>query len=259
MTSDGQSTDRVIELDHVTHFYERDGQPFEVLRDLTSVIRRNEFVSIIGPSGCGKSTLLYLIAGFIQPTSGSILHTGKLVRGPSSERGVVFQADAVFPWLTVYQNVEFGLKNRISSRSDRDRVVRRYISLVELAGSESAFPKQLSGGMRKRVDVARTFANDPEVLLMDEPYGSLDSQTKENLQIELIKLWDQEKKTALFVTHDIEEAIFLADRVLVMGRNPGRIVEEIAVPFGRPRALELKISAKFQELRYTLIRILATL
>ena len=249
----------VIEMEHLTHFYEKEGQPFEVLHDITECVTRNEFVSIIGPSGCGKSTLLYLIAGFLQPTAGCIRHAGQAVAGPSRERGVVFQADAVFPWLTVYQNVEFGLKSRGVAREERDRITRRYIKLVELEGFERAFPKQLSGGMRKRVDVARTFANEPDVLLLDESFGSLDTQTKENLQLELLKLWEQEKKTALFVTHDIEEAIFLADRVLVMGRNPGRFMEDIAIPFGRPRELELKVTPEFQKMRFEFIRILAKL
>ena len=248
-----------LRLEHISHWFEKNGQPFQVLRDIDVQIRKNEFVSVVGPSGCGKSTLLYIIAGFIAPTEGKVWHGEEQVRQPSRRRGVVFQADAVFPWLTVQGNVEFGLKAQNISAKQRREIVQQYIQLVELGGSERIYPKQLSGGMRKRLDVARTFATNPDVLLLDESFGSLDAQTKENLQLELLKLWERERKTAIFVTHDIEEAIFLADRVLVMARNPGCFVEEITVPLARPRTVELKMSALLQQLRQKIRDLLSTL
>jgi NitT/TauT family transport system ATP-binding protein len=246
-----------IQIDNVTHFFEKNNQPFEVLRNISESVEKNEFVSIIGPSGCGKSTLLFIIAGFLKPTKGIVRHADKPVKAASADRGIVFQSDAVFPWLTVYKNIEFGLKRKGFSREERDAVVRKYLKLVQLEGSENLYPKQLSGGMKKRVDVARVFANDPDVLLLDESFGSLDSQTKEHLQLELLNLWEQERKTAIFVTHDIEEAIFLADRILVMRRNPGMIDQCIEVPFGRPRTLDIKMRPEFQKLRYEMHKIIA--
>lgn len=248
-----------IEVEHLNHFYRKDGQPFQVLKDISFAIAANEFVSIIGPSGCGKSTLLFIVAGFIRPSSGVAQHEGAVITGSSSRRGVVFQADAVFPWMTVYDNIAFGPRAKGLSRAECHGTVMKYLKLVGLDGFENLYPKQLSGGMKKRVDVARTFACDPDVLLMDESFGSLDHQTKESMQLELLNLWERERKTAIFVTHDIEEAIFLADRVLVMSRRPGRIDEIISVPFGRPREAELKVTGEFQHLRYDLMKKLASL
>jgi NitT/TauT family transport system ATP-binding protein len=245
-----------IELDHITHYFEKDKKPFKVLSEISAKIYKNDFVSIIGPSGCGKSTLLFIIAGFIIPSEGYVRHRGEIVKGPSKNRGIVFQADAVFPWLTVYGNIEFGLKSLKLPKEKRDEIVKHYIKLVQLEGFENLYPKQLSGGMRKRVDVARTFAINPDILLLDESFGSLDAQTKETLQVELLNLWEKEKKTAIFVTHDIEEAIFLADRVYVMSSNPGTINEIIDVPFGRPRNLELKLEQEFTKLRHHLMDLL---
>lgn len=248
-----------IELDRVTHFFEKDKKPFEVLHDINATIHENEFISIIGPSGCGKSTLLFLIAGFIMPTQGVVRHRRIDVRGPSRDRGIVFQADAVFPWLTVRGNIEFGLRSLGLSREEKKKVVDNYIRLVQLEGFENLYPKQLSGGMRKRVDVARTFAINPDVLLLDESFGSLDAQTKETLQVELLGLWEREKKTAIFVTHDIEEAIFLADKIYVMSANPGTVYEKMNVPFGRPRNVELKLEKEFTALRHHLMDIMASM
>jgi NitT/TauT family transport system ATP-binding protein len=181
---------------------------------------------------------------------------GQPVVGPARERGVVFQADAVFPWMTVEQNVEYGLRMRHVHRQERRRVSHEYLELVGLQGTEDLWPKQLSGGMRKRVDVARTYANGANTLLMDESFGSVDIQTKENLQIALLDIWERDRKTALFVTHDIEEALFLGDRVIVLRGTPGKIVAEHVVPFGRPRASDLRTSPKFQKLRKELADLL---
>ena len=252
-------SDPYLRLQGINHWFEKNGQPFKVLQDINEQIHRNEFVSIVGPSGCGKSTLLFIIAGFIIPSEGQVWHGSRLVTEPGQERGIVFQADAVFPWLTVFENVEFGLKARNIPAAERREIVNRYIHLVQLSGSERLYPKQLSGGMKKRLDVARTFANDPDILLLDESFGSLDAQTKETLQLELLQLWEQEKKTAVFVTHDIEEAVFLADYVLIMGRNPGRIVEKIDIPFERPRQVELKTVESFQRLRQEIREIMSKL
>lgn len=256
-TSENSQID--IELDHITHFFEKDKEPFEVLHDITATIHKNEFISIIGPSGCGKSTLLFIIAGFIMPTQGKARHRSVDVHAPSKDRGIVFQADAVFPWLTVRGNIEFGLKSLGLSKEEMRRIVDDYIRLVQLEGFENLYPKQLSGGMRKRVDVARTFAINPDVLLLDESFGSLDAQTKELLQVELLDLWEKEKKTAVFVTHDIEEAIFLADKVYVMSANPGTISEKIDIPFDRPRTVELKLEREFTELRHHLMDVMASM
>lgn len=255
----GRPGQPAIEAEHLDHFYRKDNRPFQVLKDISFTIAENEFVSVIGPSGCGKSTLLFIVAGFVHPTAGVARHEGVEITGPSSRRGVVFQADAVFPWMTVYENIAFGPYAKGLGRAEYDETVVKYVKLVGLEGFENLYPKQLSGGMKKRVDVARTFACDPDVLLMDESFGSLDHQTKESMQLELLNLWERERKTAIFVTHDIEEAIFLADRVLVMSRRPGRIDEIITVPFARPREAELKVTGDFQRLRYELMKKLASL
>lgn len=215
-----------------------------------------DFVCIVGTSGCGKSTLLYLIAGLSFPSSGRILMDGKPVTGPSAKAGMVFQGDSVFPWLTVRRNVQFGPELRGLPGRECQRIAQHYIDLVGLTGFEDLLPKELSGGMKKRVDVARAFANDPDVLLMDEPFGALDAMTKERLQLELLKIWEQERKTVLFVTHDLEEALVLGSRVVVMSRRPNTIQTIIEVPFDRPRDLMLKTSVEFQQLRRRLWELL---
>lgn len=238
-----------LELRALSHRFPSTREDDWVLRDLSLEIRQNEFVSIVGPSGCGKSTLLFILAGFMSPTAGEALHLGEVIQGPSRTRGVVFQSDAVFPWLRVRQNVEFGLRAAKVGRLERDRVVSRYLELVELTAYADRWPKELSGGMRKRVDVARAYAGGADVLLLDEPFGMLDVRTKEQMQLALAELWRQEHRTIVFVTHDIEEAIFLADRVVVMGANPGRFIEVAAIPFERPRVADLKLDAEFVGLR----------
>ncbi|MDR7419725.1 MAG: ABC transporter ATP-binding protein [Armatimonadota bacterium] len=199
-------------------------------------IAPGEFVSILGPSGCGKTTLLNMIAGFIPPTHGEILLNGRRITGPGPDRGVVFQSFALFPWKTVLDNVGFGLKMRGVPKADRDRIAREYIALVGLAGFESRYPHELSGGMQQRVGVARVLANSPELMLMDEPFASVDAQTRMTLQEELTRIWETQRPTILFVTHDVEEAVFLANRVIVLSARPGRIRETISVDLPRPRA-----------------------
>ncbi len=246
-----------LEFKNIRHWFgDNTDNKLLVLEDINLSVEDKEFVSIIGPSGCGKSTLLNIAAGLIKPSEGVVLHNDKPITGPDRNRGMIFQSDAVFPWLTVQGNVEYGLKRQGIRKAEREAIAHEYISLVGLSGWEKRYPKELSGGMRKRVDVARVFANNPSVFLLDESFGQLDSQTKEHLQIELLNLWQREQKTVLFVTHDIEEAIFLADRLLVMCARPGKLIYEITIPFTRPRELQLKTVAEFQDIRRELSKML---
>ena len=212
-------------------------------------IRENEFICVIGPSGCGKSTLLNIIAGLLEPTSGQILVDGKPISGTGTDRGVVFQQYALFPWLTVKKNVEFGLKLKGLSKEECDTIAMKYLKMVELEKFADSYPKELSGGMKQRVAIARAYAMNPEVLLMDEPFGALDAQTRTQLQSELLKAWQEENKTCFFVTHDIEEAIVLATRVVIMSARPGRIKEVVDIDIPYPRDQETKMSERFIELK----------
>jgi NitT/TauT family transport system ATP-binding protein len=212
-------------------------------------IGRGTFVTIVGPSGCGKSSLLLSIAGLVQPAGGCVLVNGERVSGPGRDRAVVFQDFALMPWRTVLHNVRFGLELQRWSGEDLTARARRYVELVGLKGFEHYHPHQLSGGMRQRVGIARALAVDPEILLLDEPFGSLDAQTRDQMGSELLAIWEQNKKTALFVTHGIDEAIFLADQIVVMAKNPGRIIEIITVELPRPRTVEMMDSKLFIEYR----------
>ena len=211
-------------------------------------IKENEFICVIGPSGCGKSTLLNIIAGLLEPTSGQILVDGKPINGTGTDRGVVFQQYALFPWLTVKKNVEFGLKLKGLSKEECDTIAMKYLKMVELEKFADSYPKELSGGMKQRVAIA-DYAMNPEVLLMDEPFGALDAQTRTQLQSELLKAWQEENKTCFFVTHDIEEAIVLATRVVIMSARPGRIKEVVDIDIPYPRDQETKMSDRFIELK----------
>jgi ABC-type nitrate/sulfonate/bicarbonate transport system ATPase subunit len=220
-----------------------------VLSNLSLNVADGEIVCLVGSSGCGKSTLLNAVAGLLPAHSGSIKIDGVPIRGPGPDRVMVFQEDAVFPWMRVSENVEFGLRIQGMPDKARREKVANVLRLVELEGRQRAYPRELSGGMRKRVDLARALAVDPEILLMDEPYGALDAMTKERQQIHFLAICEKTKLTALFVTHDLEEAIFLGDRIVVLGRNPGRIGTIINVPFEHPRESSLKRDARFQKLR----------
>lgn len=212
-------------------------------------IKENEFICVIGPSGCGKSTLLNIIAGLLEPTAGQILVDGKPIQGTGTDRGVVFQQYALFPWLTVKKNVEFGLKLKGLSKDECDSIAMKYLKMVELEKFADSYPKELSGGMKQRVAIARAYAMNPEVLLMDEPFGALDAQTRTQLQTELLKAWQEENKTCFFVTHDIEEAIVLATRVVIMSARPGRIKEVVDIDIPYPRDQETKMSERFIEMK----------
>ena len=211
------------------------------------LVTENEFLCVMGPSGCGKTTLLNVIAGIVEPTSGQVTVGGARIHGPGPDRAMVFQADAVFPWMTVEENIGYSLRVRKRPRQEIEEVVDRFTSLVGLTEFRKAWPRQLSGGMKKRVDIARGYAADPDVLLMDEPFGALDIMTKEHLQEEMHKLWLTAPRTIIFITHDLEEALFLGDRVIVMSPRPGRIIAEYRPSFAKPRDMSLKTSTEFVE------------
>lgn len=214
--------------------------------NLSFEVDDDEFVSLLGPSGCGKTTVLRLIAGLGEPTSGDIYENGVLVSGPGSDRGMVFQEFALFPWRTVQKNVEFGLEIKGLSRSERRDRATKYIDLVNLEGFEDAYPHELSGGMKQRVGIARVLANEPDVLLMDEPFGSLDAQTRNIMQKELLRIWKQTKTTVIFVTHSVDEAVYLSDRIIVLTARPGSVKKIIPVTLPRPRDRAGKEFAKIR-------------
>ncbi|MBI3375896.1 MAG: ABC transporter ATP-binding protein [Betaproteobacteria bacterium] len=218
-----------IVFDRVTRTFERDGQPVPALAEMSFTVREREFVAIVGPSGCGKTTCMRMAAGLEFPTSGSVTVGGRGVTGPGPERAVVFQQFALFPWKTVYENIEFGLRGKGIARGERAERIARQLELMGLRDYGSAYPHQLSGGMQQRVAIARSYVLDPGVLLMDEPFGALDAQTRVVMQEELVKLSRVNPRTVLFITHSVEEAVYLADRVVVMSPRPGRMREVVDV------------------------------
>jgi NitT/TauT family transport system ATP-binding protein/sulfonate transport system ATP-binding protein len=221
------------------------GAPVTALEGLSLGIADRSFVCLVGPSGCGKSTLLNLLAGFETPTSGAVLLDGRPVQGPAPDRGVVFQEAALFPWLTVLGNVCYGPQRRGISRSVYIPAARALLEKVGLARFADNYPAELSGGMRQRTAIARALVNDPEVLLLDEPFGALDAQTRAMMQELLLSIWERDQRTVLFVTHDVEEAVFMADRVIVMSRPPGRIMADVAIDLPRPRSYEVLTDPAF--------------
>ena len=235
-----------LKIEGVTlRFRPKGASPVTALEGISLSVAEQEFAVIVGPSGCGKSSLLRLVAGLIEPSGGAITLDGAAVMGPGKDRGMVFQSYTLFPWLTVRDNVEFGLKIRGIESADRARIAKHFIAEVGLQDFERAYPKQLSGGMMQRVALARALANDPTILLMDEPFGALDSQTRSLMQELLLTVWEHTHKTVLFVTHDIEEAILLGDCVYVMTARPGRIKERIKIDIPRPRSMEALTSTPF--------------
>ncbi len=238
----------------LTHRYSMGTPPTEltVLSRIDLEIARGEFVCIIGESGCGKSTLLRMMAGLLMPSEGEVLHDGTRVRGVRHELGFVFQQDAVFPWLTVEKNVAYGPKSRGVPKAERERLVAHWCEAVGLTAFRKAFPKQLSGGMRKRVDLARAYANSPDVLLMDEPFAALDVQTKAEMQDAVLDLWKSTGKTVVFVTHDLDEAVFLSDVVVVLSSRPGRVHAIVRSTLARPRNGETRVGDAFAVAKRTL-------
>jgi len=238
-----------VELVDVWKEFVKAGRRVEALQAIDVAIAPNEFVALLGPSGCGKSTLLNMVAGFDAPTRGRALFNGEPVRAPDPRRGVVFQEPALFPWYTVRENLAFGPKTRGLAPGQYESKVQLFVDQVGLTGFESHYPAELSGGMKQRVGIARVLVMEPEVLLMDEPFGSLDAQTRSVMQELLLAVWERHHQTVLFVTHDIEEALLLADSVFVMTARPGRIKKRLAVDLPRPRALEVTTSPYFNEMK----------
>ena len=238
-----------LKIDNVVKEYVGNKGKTVALNGVSLDIKENEFICVVGPSGCGKSTLLNIIAGLLEPTSGAVYLDGKKIEGTGVERGVVFQGYALFPWRTVLKNVMFGLEMKRMPKDQAEKIAKKYIKAVGLEGFEHAYPKELSGGMRQRVAIARAYAADPEVLLLDEPFGALDAQTRVQLQSELLNTWEHEKKTCFFITHDVDEAIILAQRVIIMSARPGRIKKIVDIDIPYPRTQATKTDPRFMELK----------
>ncbi|MBQ1742480.1 MAG: ABC transporter ATP-binding protein [Oscillospiraceae bacterium] len=226
------------------------------LREINFDIRKNELVAILGTSGCGKSTLLRMLAGFLKSTTGAIYAQDKAITGPGADRGMVFQSYTLFPWLTVKENVAYGLKELKVAKAEREKIVARYLHDVGLDGFESAYPRELSGGMKQRVAIARALAINPDSLLLDEPFGALDAQTRSHMQEMMLNVWQKHPKTIIMVTHDIEEAIFMADRVVVMRAHPGSIKEVIDIELPRDRDFHIKSDPRFIQYKADILQLI---
>jgi ABC-type nitrate/sulfonate/bicarbonate transport system ATPase subunit len=248
-------SDKTLRIDGITRTFPARGRtpPTLALQPTSLSVAPGEFVAILGPSGCGKSTLLRIVAGLDRPTAGTVSLDGRPVAGPGPDRGMVFQSYTLFPWLTVERNIRYGLVERGLPEAEQAAIAARFIARTGLAGFENHWPRQLSGGMQQRTALARALANDPEILLLDEPFGALDHQTRELMQELLLEIWQGDRKTVLFVTHDIDEAIFLANRVLVMSARPGRIKAEVPVPLPYPREWTVKTTPEFGALKARLM------
>jgi NitT/TauT family transport system ATP-binding protein len=230
------------------YFQPRTGLRMPAIESVSLTVEDGQFVSIVGPSGCGKTTFLKIVDGLIQPTRGHIRIDGRIIQKPGRERALVFQDSSLFPWFTVIRNIAYGLECQGVKASDAQNRVKPLLDMVGLTGFERHYPYELSGGMQQRANLARALAVDPEVLLMDEPFASLDAQTREIMQSELLGIWRHTRKTVLFITHQINEAVYLSDRVIVMGARPGRIIDDVRVDIPRPRELEVKRSTRFTEI-----------
>lgn len=249
MTIEPKTVHPKVHFDHIRAVFELNGEAFVALEDFNLSIDDNEIVTLVGPSGCGKTTALNIAAGLLQPTSGFVRVDGKEVTDPGPERGVIFQQYALFPWLTVRKNIEFGLELQGVSKERRHQMSERMIELTGLVGFADALPKNLSGGMKQRCAIARAYAVNPSILLMDEPFGALDALTRVHMQEQLLETWDQEKRTVMFITHDVDEAVYLANRVVVMATHPGRIHRIIDVNLPYPRDEDIRLTPEFARLR----------
>lgn len=238
-----------IEIENVTETFETREGPFLALDTINLNVDKNEFICVVGPSGCGKTTLMNIIAGLCPPSTGTVRVRGEKVTGPGKGKGVVFQQYALYPWLTVQKNVEFGMHMKGVTAAEREATAKKYIELVGLKKFAQNYPKELSGGMKQRVAIARAYATNPEVLLMDEPFGALDAQTRAQLQENLLNTWQAERKTCFFITHDVEEAVLLATKIIIMSAGPGRIKEIVPVDLPYPRNQETKLTPEFNELK----------
>jgi NitT/TauT family transport system ATP-binding protein len=242
-------TSAKIRIRGISKTYQSAGEDVRALDRIDLEVNTGEFVAIVGPSGCGKSTLLYVVGGFI-PAEGEVLIDGRAIAGPGIDRGIVFQEYALFPWLSVRRNILYGLENRSLTRERREEIADRLIGVIGLEGFEHRYPRELSGGMKQRVALARTLACDPDILLLDEPFGALDAQTREVMQDELLRIWLETRKTVLMVTHDVNEAVYLSNRICVMSARPGRIVEELDVTVDRSVGREqVMLSDAFNKVR----------
>lgn len=245
----------ILNIQHVSKIFDLNGQPIHALKDVDLKVQKGEFICLIGASGCGKSTLLRIMGGFETVSTGSAAMYGTEITEPDSQRGMVFQDYGLFPWLTVRENIIFGPKQRGTSAAELKKISDRYLEMVGLTKFANHFPSQLSGGMKQRVSIARVLANDCEVLLMDEPFGALDALTRESLQNELLEIWKKTNLTVIFVTHAVEEAVLLADRVVVMTAGPGRIECDYKIPLARPRHIT---SPEFNQVRKELTEMLSS-
>lgn len=249
----------MIELQHVTKAYpphNKSGEITVAVQDANVIIHDGDFISIVGPSGCGKSTILNMVAGFEKVTKGSLQIDQQEIKKPGADRAVVFQQPSLYPWMTVKENIAFGLTLKHGKRSVDWQKVNYFIEMMGLSGFEKHAPYQLSGGMQQRVAIARALITDPKILLMDEPFGALDAQTRADMQRFLLELWDQLKTTVLFITHDVDESILLSNRVLVMSARPGRILEEIDINLDRPRDWDVVLSPEFSQLKRRILTLL---
>ncbi|MFR4350391.1 MAG: ABC transporter ATP-binding protein [Roseburia sp.] len=245
----GEERSVKLKIDNVRKVFDTRNGEMIALNGVSLDIKENEFICVVGPSGCGKSTLLNIIAGLSEPTSGKVYCDGKEVQGTGTERGVVFQQYALFPWMTVKKNVMFGLNLKGVKGQEAEDIAMKYIKMVQLEDFVNHYPKELSGGMKQRVAIARAYAVNPSVLLMDEPFGALDAQTRTQLQTELLETWEKEQKTCFFITHDVDEAIILAQKVIIMSARPGRIKEIVDIDIPYPRTQETKMMPEFLELK----------
>ena len=237
-----------VNVEGISMIFSRQGYSNQVLDSINLQIKPGELACLLGPSGCGKSTLLNIIAGFVRPTAGYVMVDQQPVKKPGADRGFVFQQYSLLPWKTTFQNIEFGLKIKGVPKSEREDMVGEYLNLVGLAKYRNAYPNQLSGGMQQRASIVRALVNSPSVFLMDEPFAALDAQTRHMMQELLLTIWSTLKTTVIFVTHDIEEAVFLGDRIFVMGVQPGRIKAELEVPLARPRHVDDMLTPEFTQL-----------
>ena len=245
----GENRSVKVKIDNVKMVFNGRNGEMVALNGVDLDIQDNEFVTVVGPSGCGKSTLLNIIAGLLEPTSGEVLCDGEPVTGVGRDRGVVFQQYALFPWLTVAKNIRFALEMRGVKGKEADDEVTKYLKMVDLEKFADHYPKELSGGMKQRVAIARAYAAEPKILLMDEPFGALDAQTRAQLQTELLETWQKEKKTCFFITHDVDEAIILGQRCVIMSARPGRIKKIVDIDIPYPRTQETRLSPEFNRLK----------
>ena len=238
-----------LHIHHVSKIYRTDRHEVLAVDEIDLKIKNKEFATILRPSGCGKSTLLRIVAGLAKPTSGIVRLDGNMISGPGQDRGMVFQSYTLFPWLTVKENIRFGLEISGMPKAEQEQIAQEFVEKVGLTGFEKTYPKGLSGGMKQRVAIARALVNNPSILLLDEPFGALDAQTRALMQELLTQVWEDLHKTILFVTHDVEEAIFLSDRVFIMTARPGKIKAEIDIRLERPRNYEMKATESFLNLK----------